>query len=72
VVAICTRWPSARRWRVAAELGLVVSYALLQGYAIVSTLRGFPDSYGPGNSYFIVAMLTGPVLGLAGLAWHPQ
>jgi hypothetical protein len=70
VVAVCTRWPSARRWRVAAGLGLVVSYALLQGYAIVSTLRGFPDSYGPGNFYFIVAMLTGPVLGLAGLAWH--
>jgi len=69
VVVVCTRWGSARRWWVAAGLGLVVFHALLQGYAIVSTLRGFPDSYGPGDFYFVVATLAGPVVGLAGLAW---
>jgi hypothetical protein len=70
VTAVCTRWRSARRWWVAAGLGLVVFHALLQGYVIVSTLRGFPDSYGPGDLYFTVATLAGPVIGLAGLAWH--
>jgi len=69
VVVVGTRWGSARRWWVAAGLGLVVFHALLQGYAIVSTLRGFPDSYGPGDFYFVVATLAGPVVGLAGLAW---
>jgi hypothetical protein len=70
VTVLCTRRPSARRWWIAAVLGLVVFHALLQGYALVSTLRGFPDSYGPGDLYSTVATLAGPVLGLAGLAWH--
>ena len=70
VTAVCTRWRSARRWWVAAVLGLVVFHALLQGYVIVSTLRGFPDSYGPGDFYFTVATLAGPVIGLAGFAWR--
>ncbi len=70
VTLICTRWSSARRWWVAAGLGLVVFQALLQGYAVVSTLRGFPDSYGPGDFYFTVAMLAGPVVGLAGYWWR--
>lgn len=68
-VVACTRRPSARRWWIGAGLGLVVFHTLLQGYAIVSTLRGFPDSYGPGDFYFTVASLGGPVLGLAGLWW---
>ena len=70
VVVVCTRWGSARRWWVAAGLGLVVFHALLQGYAIVSTLRGFPDSYGPGDFSFVVATVAGPVIGLAGSAWR--
>ncbi|WP_143331595.1 DUF6518 family protein [Clavibacter michiganensis] len=70
VVAASTRRRSARRWWIAAGLGLVVFHALLQGYALVSTLRGFPDSYGPGDFYFLVATPAGPVLGVAGLAWH--
>jgi Family of unknown function (DUF6518) len=70
VTVVCTRWGSARRWWVAAGLGLVVFHALLQGYVIVSTLRGFPDSYGPGDFYFVVATLAGPVIGLAGFAWR--
>jgi hypothetical protein len=69
VTAVCMRWPSARRWWIAAGMGLVVFHALLQGYAVVSTLRGFPDGYGPGDLYFVIATLAGPVLGLAGLAW---
>ena len=69
VVVVCTRWASARRWWVAAGLGLVLFHALIQGYAVVSTLRGFPDSYGPGDFYFLVATLAGPVIGLAALAW---
>ncbi|WP_150307748.1 DUF6518 family protein [Planctomonas psychrotolerans] len=70
VTAVCTRWRSARRWWIAAGLGLVVFHTLLQGYVIVSTLRGFPDSYGPGDFYFAVATLAGPVIGLAGFAWR--
>ncbi|MGA1811510.1 DUF6518 family protein [Frondihabitans sp. 4ASC-45] len=70
VTVVCTRWSSARRWWVAAGLGLVVFHALLQGYAVVSTLRGFPDSYGPGDFYFTVATLAGPVVGLAGYWWR--
>jgi hypothetical protein len=70
VVVVCTRWSGARRWWVAAGIGLIVFHALLQGYAVVSTLRGFPDSYGPGDFYFIVATLAGPVIGLAGLWWR--
>ncbi len=70
VTVVFTRWRSARRWWVAAVLGLVVFHALLQGYVIVSTLRGFPDSYGPGDLYFTVATLAGPVIGLAGFAWR--
>ncbi|ROS61169.1 hypothetical protein EDF38_0254 [Frigoribacterium sp. PhB160] len=69
VVVAVTRRPSARRWWVGAVLGLVVFHALLQGYAVVSTLRGFPDAYGPGDFYFTVATLAGPVLGLAGSWW---
>ena len=70
VIVVCTRWGSARRWWIAAGLGLVVFHALLQGYAIVSTLRGFPDSYGPGDFYFVIATLAGPVIGLAGFTWR--
>ncbi|GAB2972918.1 DUF6518 family protein [Frigoribacterium salinisoli] len=70
VVVVGTRWGSARLWWVAAGLGLLVFHALLQGYAIVSTLRGFPDSYGPGDFYFVVATLAGPIVGLAGFAWR--
>ncbi|MFD3443224.1 DUF6518 family protein [Microbacteriaceae bacterium 4G12] len=70
VTVVFTRWRSARRWWVAAVLGLVVFHALLQGYVNVSTLRGFPDSYGPGDFYFTVATLAGPVIGLAGFAWR--
>ncbi|KQO82311.1 hypothetical protein ASF17_04075 [Frigoribacterium sp. Leaf263] len=70
VVVVSTRWSSARPWWVAAGVGLVVFHALLQGYAIVSTLRGFPDSYGPGDFFFVVASLAGPVIGLAGLWWR--
>jgi hypothetical protein len=69
VTAVCMRWESARRWWIAAGIGLVVFHTLLQGYAVVSTLRGFPDAYGPGDLYFVIATLAGPVLGLAGLAW---
>ncbi|MFT2691021.1 DUF6518 family protein [Clavibacter zhangzhiyongii] len=69
VTAVCMRWPSARRWWIAVGMGLAVFHALLQGYAVVSTLRGFPDGYGPGDLYFVIATLAGPVLGLAGLAW---
>ncbi|MGZ0712651.1 DUF6518 family protein (plasmid) [Coraliomargarita sp. W4R53] len=69
VIVVCTRWQSARSWWVAAGLGLFVFHALLQGYAIVSTLRGYPDAYGPGDFYFTVATLAGPVIGLAGLWW---
>ncbi|WP_445444364.1 DUF6518 family protein [Clavibacter sp. km3a] len=69
VTAVCMRWQSARRWWIAAGMGLAVFHALLQGYAVVSTLRGFPDAYGPGDLYFVIATLAGPVLGLAGLAW---
>ncbi|MFT2694216.1 DUF6518 family protein [Clavibacter zhangzhiyongii] len=69
VTAVFMRWPSARRWWIAAGMGLAVFHALLQGYAVVSTLRGFPDAYGPGDLYFVIATLAGPVLGLAGLAW---
>ena len=65
VVVICSRWQSASRWWIAAGLGLVMFHALLQGYALVSTLRGFPDSYGPDDFYFVVATLAGPVIGLA-------
>ncbi|OUE30379.1 hypothetical protein BFL35_10470 [Clavibacter michiganensis] len=69
VTAVCMRRPSARRWWIAAGMGLVVFHALLQGYAVVSTLRGFPDAYGPGDLYSVIATLAGPVLGVAGLGW---
>lgn len=68
-VVVVTRRPSARRWWTAAGLGLVVFHAEVQGYAMVSTLRGFPDSYGPGDFWFTVATFAGPVVGLAGLWW---
>jgi hypothetical protein len=68
-VVVVTRRPSARRWWTAAGLGLVVFHAAVQGYVIVSTLRGFPDSYGPGDFWFTAATLAGPVIGLAGLWW---
>lgn len=70
VTAVCTRWSSARRWWIAAGLGLVVFHALLQGYAVVSTVRGFPDSYGPGDFYFTVATLAGPIVGLSAYWWR--
>lgn len=70
VIVVCTHWASRRRWWIATGLGLIVFHALLQGYAIVSTMRGFPDSYGPGDFYFIVAMLAGPLVGVAGFAWR--
>ena len=69
VTVVCTRRGSARRWWIAAGMGLVVFHALLQGYSIVSTLRGFPSSYGPGDFSSVVATLAGPVIGLAGFAW---
>jgi len=72
VTVVCTRWASARRWWIAAGMGLLVFHALLQGYVVVSTLRGFPDSYGPGDLYFTVATLAGPVIGLAGLWWRAE
>jgi len=68
-VVVVTRRPSARRWWTAAGLGLVVFHAAVQGYVVVSTLRGFPDSYGPGDFWFTAATLAGPVIGLAGLWW---
>lgn len=69
VTVLCTRNTSARRWWIGAGLGLVIFHTLLLGYSIVSTLRGFPDSYGWGDLFFIVATLAGPVIGLAGLWW---
>ncbi|WP_209559900.1 DUF6518 family protein [Frigoribacterium sp. PvP032] len=68
-VVLVTRRPSARRWWTAAGLGLVVFHAAVQGYVVASTLRGFPDSYGPGDFWFTAATLAGPVIGLAGLWW---
>lgn len=70
VIIVFTRWRGACRWWIATGLGLVVFHALLAGYAVVSTLRGFPDSYGPGDFYFTVATLAGPVVGLAAFWWR--
>lgn len=60
VVTIAHRGP----W-MSALLGLIAFHCLLQGYAIASTLRGFPDSYGPGDILFLLAFVVGPVVGVA-------
>lgn len=69
VSVLCTQNRTARRWWIGAGLGLVVFHTLLLGYSTVSTWRGFPDSYGWGDFFFLVATLAGPVIGLAGLWW---
>ena len=72
VVVVCARWTSARPWWVGAVMGLLLFHGLLQGYTVVSTLRGFPGSYGPGDLYFTIATLAGPVIGVAGVWWWSE
>ena len=65
VVMSCTLAPVARRPWLAAVMGGVCFHLMLQGYAVVSTARGFPDSYGPENVFFWAATFCGPIVGLS-------
>lgn len=69
IVLVVTMWARARRWWIGAIMGGLLFSAMLQGYAAVSTWRGFPDSYGPGTFFFWAAVIGGPVLGV-GATWQ--
>jgi len=68
-VLVAGRWRMPRKPTVAALMGMAMFYLLLQGYAVVSTARGFPDSYGPGTFFFWAAVIGGPIIGVCA-AWQ--
>jgi Family of unknown function (DUF6518) len=68
-VLVAGRWRTPRTPTVAALMGMAMFSLLLQGYAVVSTARGFPDSYGPGTFFFWAAVIGGPIIGVCA-AWQ--
>jgi Family of unknown function (DUF6518) len=58
-------WWARARVNLSAVLGIVGFALLLEGYAIVSTWRGFPYHLGPGNPFTLVAVVAGPFIGVA-------
>src|SRR4051812_29252030 len=53
-----------RGWR-AAGLGILVFIALNEGYGVVSRLKGFPYGILFENPWTIIAIVIGPIIGLA-------
>ena len=56
-----------RGW-IAAPLGIVAFIALNEGYGVVTRLKGFEYAIGFGNRWTLIAILVGPIVGLAA-AW---
>jgi hypothetical protein len=58
-------WWSRAGVNLSAVLGIAGFWLLLEGYAIVSTGRGFPYHLGPGNPFTLIAVVAGPFIGAA-------
>lgn len=71
-VFLMSKRPFPRQLWFAGFAGAVILFGMLQGYAIVSTLRGYFDSYGPGTFYFWAAIIGGPIVGIAAALQHSR
>jgi hypothetical protein len=58
-------WWCRARVNLSAVLGIIGFVLLLEGYAIVSTWRGFPYHLGPSNPFTLIAVVAGPFIGAA-------
>ena len=68
VICFAVIYFSKTRGWLAAPLGIVAFIALNEGYGLVTRLKGFDYGIGFDNFWTIIALVAGPIVGLAA-AW---
>ena len=69
IICFAVIYVSKTRGWLAAPLGIVALIALNEGYGLVTRLKGFDYGVGFDNIWTLIAIVAGPVIGLAA-AWQ--